>query len=101
MAHKTTTPTPGNLSKGHAPTTTPAQTAFGQMLHKRLAVPAWSTPVDPAARQAAIENALSMALWHVRHGSGAQAMQAATGRAIRAASMLKQACTEANNGGRA
>ena len=48
------------------------------------------------AQQATIENTLSMALWNVRHGTGTQAMQAATGRAIRAASMLKQACTEAN-----
>lgn len=101
MAHKPTSPAPGNPTTGHAPITTPAQTAIGRMLHKRLAAPTWSTPIDPAARQAAIENALSMALWHVRHGTGTDAIQAATGRAIRAASMLKQACTEANNGGRA
>lgn len=101
MAHKITTPIEGNTTTGHAPKTTAAKTAFGQMLHKRLAAPTWSTPIDPAARQAAIENALSMALWHVRHGTGTDAIQAATGRAIRAASMLKQACTEATNGGRA
>lgn len=100
MAHNTTTPTPGNHFKGHAPKTTAAKTVFGRMLHKRLTAPTWSTPIDPAARQAAIENALSMALWHIRHADTAQALQAATGRAIRAASMLKQACTEASNGGR-
>ena len=46
------------------------------------------------ARQQAIENALSMALYHARHGD----IQSATGRAIRAASMLKQACAEIQNG---
>ena len=56
--------------------------------------------VDPLARHQSIENALSMALWHVRHDTGTYAIQAATGRAIRAASMLKQACTEATDGGR-
>lgn len=101
MAHKTTTPTPGNLSTGHAPNTTPAQTAFGQMLRHRVNRELRSpSPVDPLARLQSIENALSMALWHVRHGTGTEAIQAATGRAIRAASMLKQACTEANNSGR-
>lgn len=101
IASSKTTPTPGNVTQGHAPTTTPAKTALGKMLHHRLAAPTRTTPIDPAARQQAIENALSMALWHVRHGTGTQAIQAATGRAIRAASMLKQACTEATNGGRA
>lgn len=101
MAHQTTTPTPGNPSTGNAPQSTAAHTAFGQILHKRLAAPTWSTPIDPSARQAAIENALSMALWHVRRGTGTQSLQAATGRAIRAAAMLKQACSEANTQGRA
>ena len=76
-------------------------TTIGKMLHRRLAAPTGTDPIDATARQAAIENALSMALWHVRHGTGVEAIQAATGRAIRAASMLKQACTEATNGGRA
>ncbi len=52
---------------------------------------------SPLARQQAIENALSMALHYARHGD----MEAATGRAIRAASMLKQACTESTTSGRA
>ncbi len=45
---------------------------------------------SPLARQQAIENALSLALHLVRNGD----THAATGRAIRAASMLKQACAE-------
>lgn len=46
------------------------------------------------ARHAAIENALTTALFHIRQPYSTKALQAATGRAIRAASMLKQACTE-------
>jgi hypothetical protein len=45
---------------------------------------------SPLVRQQAIENTLSMALWHARHGD----IHAATGRAIRAESVLKQACNE-------
>lgn len=56
---------------------------------------------SPIARQQAIENALSMALYHVRHGGTNQTIRTATAKAIRAASMLKQACTEVANGGRA
>ena len=52
---------------------------------------------SPIARQQAIENALSMALFHVRHGI----THAAVGRAIRAASMMKQACVEIATSGRA
>lgn len=51
----------------------------------------------PLTRQQAIENALSMALYHARHGD----IHNATGRAIRAASMLKQACAEMQIGGAA
>ena len=50
---------------------------------------------SPLARQQAIENALSMALYHVRQSDTPHSIQLATGRAIRAASMLKQACAEA------
>lgn len=46
------------------------------------------------ANQQAIENALSMALFHIRNGD----THSAVGRAIRAASMLKQACAETQNG---
>ena len=62
-----------------------------------------NTPTTPKAgnpsslaRQQAIEDALSLALYHVRNGD----IHAATGRAIRAASMLKQACAEISNSGR-
>lgn len=51
---------------------------------------------SPLARQQAIEDALSLALHLVRNGD----IHAATGRAIRAASMLKQACAEISNSGR-
>ena len=51
-------------------------------------------------RQQEIENALSMALYHVRHCDSLHGLQAATSRAIRAASMLKQACAESITGGR-
>ena len=51
------------------------------------------------ARHIAIENALSMALWHVRHNTGTTSLQAATGRAMRATAMLEQACVEFANGG--
>ena len=49
---------------------------------------------SPIARQQAIENALSMALYHVRNGDTTHAIRSATAKAIRAASMLKQACTD-------
>ena len=51
----------------------------------------------PLIRQQAIENALSMALFHIRKGDTHQAVA----KSIRAASMLKQACTEIQNGGAA
>lgn len=51
-------------------------------------------------RQQAIENALSMALFHVRHGDSQQGIHAAMTKAMRAASMLKQACTESTTSGR-
>ena len=67
-----------------------------------------NTPTTPAngttstlARQQAIENALSMALFHIRHGDTQQGIRAATAKAIRAASLLKQACTEIQISGRA
>ena len=49
-------------------------------------------------RQQAIENALSAALYHVRHGDTQQAIHAAMVKAIRAASLLKQACAEITAG---
>ena len=50
------------------------------------------------ARQQAIENALSTALYFIRLPNTESGLKAATGRAIRAASMLKQACAEIQNG---
>ena len=50
--------------------------------------------VPGIARQQAIENALSMALYWVRHSEHPGHLRAATVRATRAASMLKQACGE-------
>ena len=52
---------------------------------------------SPLTRQQAIEAALSGALHHARHGD----IHTATGRAIRAASMLKQACAALQIGGAA
>ena len=91
IASSQSTPTMGNTTWGHALATKKAQTASVQMPALR---------VDPLARHIAIENALSAALWHMRHGTGTKAMQAATGRAVRAASMLKQAYAEIASGGR-
>jgi hypothetical protein len=92
-----TTPKTGN--PGTKPTL-PAFTQIGRILRDRV-VHRPPPKLDPIERQQAIENALSAALWHVRKESNPAALQAATGRAIRAASMLKQACAEATNGGRA
>lgn len=49
-------------------------------------------PTTTVQRQQAIENALSVALYHVRHDGGN--IRTAAAKAIRAASMLKQACAE-------
>ena len=84
----TTTPT-GTPAFSAAP---PAITAFSRIIRNRIAIA--PPKVDPLQRQQAIENALSTALWHIRKDSSPASIQRATGRAIRAASMLKQACTE-------
>ena len=62
--------------------------------------PATGTP-SPLARQQAIENALTTALYFIRLPHTESGLKAATGRAIRAASMLKQACAEITTGGAA
>jgi len=80
MTTVNTTPTPAAAPMGTMPTT-----SLGNQIE----------------RHQAIENALSMALYHVRHNDGQQGIQAATSRAVRAASMLKQACTESSTSGRA
>lgn len=53
--------------------------------------PPWSN-LSPLTRQQAIEAALSDALHLVRTTGTQHGIQAATGRAVRAAAMLKQAC---------
>ena len=66
----------------------------------KVTTPSTSAP-DTLARQHAIEHALSAALFHLRQPYSPAALYAATGRAIRAASMLKQACAELKQGGAA
>ena len=56
---------------------------------------------SPLNRQQAIENALTTALYFIRQPSTESGLKTATGRAIRAASMLKQACAEIQKGGAA
>jgi hypothetical protein len=56
---------------------------------------------DGIARQQAIENALSLALYYIRENESPGNIHAATVKAVRAASMLKQACAESNTFGRA
>jgi hypothetical protein len=57
-----------------------------------------AAPLDTVARQQAIENALGMALHYIRTIDTQHGIQAATGKAIRAVSMLKHACTELHMG---
>lgn len=93
-----TTGNPGNLP------TPPAFTKIGRILHSRILrsrYPALTPPTASIARQQAIENALSMALHYVRTSDTQQGIQAATAKAMRAVSMLKQACTESTICGRA
>lgn len=91
----TTTPIQHSLNfQGSKP---PCLTKISIMFAERLAHQP-RPPCDPLARQQAIENALSVALHLVRTSDTTEALLRATGRAIRAASLLKQACTEANSG---
>ena len=78
MTHVNRTITPKAASLGHTPTL--------------------STSI--IARQQEIENALTTALYFIRLPSTESGLKAATGRAIRAASMLKQACAEVQIGGK-
>lgn len=103
MAKTLTLGVSAHATTGHAPAIT-SNTTLGCLLHTRILrrrYPALTTPKPATAspgleRQQAIENALSMALHYVRTADTQQAIQAATARVIRAASMLKQACSEAN-----
>ncbi len=60
-----------------------------------------ANPPSSIARHQAIENALSAALYFIRLPLTESGLKAATGRAIRAASLLKQACSEVTTSGRA
>jgi hypothetical protein len=60
-----------------------------------------TSSLDKIARQQAIENALSAALYFIRLPGTPSALHAATGRANRALSLLKQSCAEAKIGGAA
>jgi len=51
--------------------------------------------LEDIAQFQVIQNALAMALYHIRHGDNIQALQAATAKATRAASLLKHACESA------
>ena len=65
---------------------------------------AFRTPkeaVITAAIKEPIESALLVALQQVRAANDAQAMKVATGKAIRAATMLKRACSALVEGGKA
>lgn len=74
----------------------------GTRVHTAALSPAFPTvKPDGIARQQAIENALCLALYYIRENESPQNIHAATVRAVRAASMLKQACAESANGGRA
>lgn len=86
-------------SIAHTVPTSPAFTTMGRIVRENVGTR--PIPTNPIARQQAIENALSAALHLVRNADTTEDYVKAVGRAIRAASMLKQACTEATNGGRA
>jgi hypothetical protein len=68
-----TTPKMGTLTLGSTPTLSPVS----------------------LARRLAIETALITALFHVRSSDTQQGIELATGRATRAATLLKRACSEA------
>ena len=79
-----------------------ASPCAGTRVHSSAQSPAFTTgKTDGIARQQAIENALSLALYHVRNSDTIDAIRTATAKAVRAASMLKQACSESAIGGRA
>ena len=60
-----------------------------------------TSKLDTIERQHAIERTLMAALCLIRMPYSPATLHAATGRANRAASMLKQACAEAKTGGAA
>lgn len=76
------------------------QSRTGAEAMTNVNTPSTSNP-DNIARQQAIENALSAALYFIRLPGTPSALHAATGRANRAASLLKNACSEVKSGGAA
>ena len=56
--------------------------------------------ISPAVKEP-IESALLVALQQLRAANDARAMQVATGKAIRAATMMKRACSALVEGGKA
>jgi hypothetical protein len=81
----------------------PSQASGGFQFNKELEImiKVTTSTADKIARQQAIENALNTALFHIRQPSTSTALFAATGRASRALTMLKQACADAQIGGAA
>ena len=58
-----------------------------------------TSSLDIPRQQAAIENALSMALYFMRLPRTDSALHAATAKTNRALTLLKNACSDAQNGG--
>ena len=85
-----TTPTP---KTGTTTTTLPKYVTTGRTINPLINRSPHPRPSDPATRQAAIENHLSAALFHIRHSTGSEGIHAAVGRAIAASRALKQLCT--------
>ena len=78
----------------HTTTTTlPKYVTTGRTINPLINRSPHPRPSDPATRQAAIENHLSAALFHIRHSTGSEGIHAAVGRAIAASRALKQLCT--------
>lgn len=103
MATTLTLGVSAHVTTGNTPAIT-SNSKLGRLLHTRIIqrrYPALTAPkAEPTIdRQQAIENALSMALHYIRTTDTQQGIQAATAKAVRAASMLKQACAESSIGG--
>lgn len=94
MATHTTSPS----VKSHSPSGRGIPPAIKKRLDE------FRTPKEasiPTAIKEPIESALLVALQQLRAANDPQAMQVATGKAIRAATMLKRACSALVEGGKA
>lgn len=94
MATHTTSPS----VKSHSPSGRGIPPAIKKRLDE------FRTPKEasiPTAIKEPIESALLVALQQLRAANDAQAMQVATGKAIRAATMMKRACSALVEGGKA